>query len=141
MILCFINCAIHRLITDAIDDRLNSLSIKDDTTLERLIPVPEGIHVLSQLMISTSRVTDFKIDKIISREAINLLKHPDSFRTTLVQIANEVYGAFTKAHTNMERIELQMTPVPDLVNNSIKIIRSRNKMVINKDLPRCLESI
>jgi hypothetical protein len=108
MILCFINCAIHRLITDAIDDRLNTLSIKDDTTLERLIPVPLGIHVLSQLMISTSRVTDFKIDNI-SREAINLLKHPDSFRTTLVQIANEVYGAFTKAHTNMERIELQMT--------------------------------
>jgi hypothetical protein len=38
-------------------------------------------------------------------------------------------------------IELQMTQVPDLVNNSIKIIRSRKKMVINKDLPRCLESI
>jgi hypothetical protein len=91
-------------------------------------------------MISTSRVTDFKIDKI-DREAINLLKHPDSFRTTLVQIANEVYGAFTKAHTNMEMIRLQMTQVPDLVNNSVKMIKSRNKTVINKDLPKCLASI
>jgi hypothetical protein len=108
--------------------------------LERLIPVPEGIDVLSQLMISTSRVTDFKIDKI-NREAINLLKHPDSFRTTLVQIANEVYGAFTKAHTNMEMIRLQMAQVPDLVTNSIKMIKSRNKTVINKDLPICLASI
>jgi hypothetical protein len=108
--------------------------------LERLIPVPEGIDVLSQLMISTSRATDFKIDKI-NNEAIPLLKHPDSFRTTLVQIANEVYGAFTKAHTNMEMIRLQMTQVPDLVNNSVKMIKSRNKTVINKDLPKCLASI
>ncbi len=41
-----------------------------------------GIAVMSQLLICASRVTDFQIDKI-DREAIPLLKHPDSFRTTL----------------------------------------------------------
>ncbi len=70
-----------------------------------------GIAVMSQLLICASRVADFQTDKI-DREAIPLLKHPDSFRTTLVQIANDAYNAFMKAHTNMEKIKLQVAQVP-----------------------------
>jgi hypothetical protein len=48
------------------------------------------------------------------------MKHPESFRTTLVQITNECYDAFMKAHINMERIELKTEKVPDYIRDCIK---------------------
>jgi hypothetical protein len=56
-------------------------------------------------MICTSQLTDFRIDQNYKTHSISLLKHPESFRTTLVQIANDAYDAFMKAQTNMERIQ------------------------------------
>ncbi len=140
MIQRFINFAIIREMTDAIDGRLNTLSIKDGTIWEGLTTTPTGIAVFGQLMISTSRVTDFQIDKI-KKEAISLIKQPDSFRRTLMQIADEVYGAFTKAHTNMEMIRSQVAQVPGYVMDCVKIIQSGNKTAINQNLPRRLENI
>jgi hypothetical protein len=140
MIQRFINFAIIREMTDAIDGRLNTLSIKDGTIWEGLTTTPTGIAVFGQLMISTSRVTDFQIDKI-KKEAISLIKQPDSFRRTLMQIADEVYGAFTKAHTNMEMIQSQVAQVPGYVMDCVKIIQSGNKTAINQDLPRRLGNI
>ena len=61
---------------------------KEPSWAELLAPAPLGIAAMSQLLICASRVTDFKIDNV-NPEAITKLKHPDSFRTTLVQIANE----------------------------------------------------
>jgi hypothetical protein len=127
--------------TDAIDRRLNSLSITDDTIWDQgLTTAPTGIAVFGQLIISTTRVPDFRIDKI-DKGAIPLIKQPKSFRATLMQIADEVYGAFNKAHTNMDMIRLQMAQVPDYVMDCVRIIQSGNKMVINQDLPRRLENI
>jgi hypothetical protein len=113
---------------------------KDTKWDELLAPAPMGIAVLSQLMICTSHVADFPIDKI-KRDEISLLKHPSSFRTTLVQIVNEAYNAFMKAHINMERIKLQVSQVPDYVKDCVKIIKSDNKVAIEKFVPRRLECI
>jgi hypothetical protein len=85
-------------------------------------------------------VTDFKIDQTNPKN-IPLLKHPSSFRTTLVQIVNEAYNAFMKAHTNMEKIKLQVSQVPDYVKDCVKIIKSDNKVAIEKFVPRRLECI
>jgi flagellar motor protein MotB len=126
--------------TDAIGDRLNTLCINDDTIWEGLNTATTGIAVFGQLMISTSRAPDFQID-MIDKKHIPLIKKPESFRRTLRQIADEVDRAFTKAHTNMEMIRLQMSQVPGYVMNCVKIIQSGNKMVINQDLPRRLENI
>jgi hypothetical protein len=126
--------------TDAIDRRLNSLCINDDTIWKGLTMAPTGIAVFSQLMISTTRVPDFRIDKI-DKEAIPLIKQPKSFRTTLMQIADEVYGAFDKAHTNMEMIPPQVAQVPGYVLDCVEIIQSGNKIAINLILPRLLENI
>jgi hypothetical protein len=100
-----------------------------------------GIAVLSQLMICASQVpTDFSIDKI-DKKHIPLLKHPESYRTTLVQIVNDAYNAFMKAHINMEKIQLQGSQVPNYVNECVKIIKSDNKAAKDKFLPRRLENI
>jgi hypothetical protein len=111
---------------------LDKICTEDDTKWNELVaPAPMGIAVLSQLMICTSQLTDFKIDNI-DREKINLIKKPDSFRTTLVQIVNDAYNAFMKAHTNMEKIKLQVAQVPDYVKDCVKIIKSDNKVAIDK---------
>jgi hypothetical protein len=60
------------------------------------------------------------------------MKHLENFRTILVQITNEVYGAFTKAHINMERIELKTEKVPDYIRDCIKYMKSGNKKVVQK---------
>ncbi len=91
-------------------------------------------------MICASRVTDFRIDKI-EKTHIPLIKHPRSFRTTLVQIVNDAYNAFMKAHINMEKIELQVAQVPGYVKDCVKIIKSDNKVAIDKFVPRRLECI
>jgi hypothetical protein len=83
------------------------------------------IAAMSQLLNGASRASDFQIDKI-DRTKIPLVKHPESFRKTLVQIANDYYGAFMLAHTNMENIQLQMTQVPGYIRDSIEIIHRRN---------------
>jgi hypothetical protein len=77
-------------------------------------------------MISTTPVTDFRIDKI-DKTHIPLIKHPDSFRKTLVQIADECYDAFMKAHINMEIIQLKMEKVPDYIKDCIKSMQSGNQ--------------
>jgi hypothetical protein len=91
-------------------------------------------------MISTTQVTDFRIDKI-DKTHIPLMKHPESFRKTLMQIADEVYGAFDKAQTNMDMIQSQVAQVTGYVINCVRIIQSGNKTAINQDLPRLLENI
>jgi hypothetical protein len=46
-----------------------------------------------------------------------------------------------KAHTNMEKIKLQVSQVPDYVKDCVKIIKSDNKVAIEKFVPRRLECI
>jgi DNA repair exonuclease SbcCD ATPase subunit len=99
-----------------------------------------GIAVMSQLLICASRVTDFKINQTDPKN-IPLLKHPESFRTTLVQIANESYEAFAKAHNNMEKIQLQMGQVPDYAKDCARYMNSENKEMMKKLLRRRLERI
>ncbi len=69
------------------------------------------------------------------------MKHPQSFRTTLVQITDECYDAFMKAHINMERIELKTEKVPDYIRDCIKCNESGNKKVVQKWLPKRLDRI
>jgi hypothetical protein len=95
---------------------IRTVSTENDSKWnEFLAPAPIGIAVLSQLLICTSHVTDFKIDNI-KEDKISLLKHPESFRTTLAQIVNDAYSAFMKAQTNMEKIQSQIGPVGCLCN-------------------------
>ena len=41
-----------------------------------------------------------------------LLRHPESFRATMVQVAEEAQAAFLKAHGSMQQLALQMGSVP-----------------------------
>ncbi len=122
-------------------NHLNMVCTVDDTKWNELVaPAPMGIAVMSQLLICSSLVTDFRIDQI-DKTHIPLIKHPSSFRTTLVQIVNEAYNAFMQAHTNMEKIQLQVVQVPHYVTDCVKNIKSNNKAAIENFVPRRLERI
>ncbi|EFX68812.1 hypothetical protein DAPPUDRAFT_259605 [Daphnia pulex] len=124
--------------TVAVDAHLETVCMEDDIEWNQLVaPAPTGIAGLGQLLIWTTRVTDFKIDKI-NKEDIHLIKSPDSFRTTLLQIANDSYNAFMKAHTNMEKIQLQMAQLPNYVKDCIKYMKSGKQVVLEKLLPKRL---
>jgi hypothetical protein len=117
------------------------VSTEDDTKWNELVaPALMGIAVMSQLLICSSRVTDFKIDQTDPKK-IPLLKHPSSFRTTLVQIVNDAYSTFMKAQTNMEKIQSQMAQLAVYVTDCIKIIKSDNKVDIEVLVPRRLKCI
>jgi hypothetical protein len=81
------------IIGSSTNNRITLNADKQITWDELLAPAPMGIAVMSQLLICASRVIDFEIDKT-DKANIPLLKHPKSFRTTLVQISNESYNAF-----------------------------------------------
>lgn len=98
-----------------------------------------GITYMSQLMICASRIEDIDLDKSV--EKFPLIRHPESFRTTLVQISNDAYDAFRKAHSNMEKIQFQMVQVPGYFNDSLQVIKTNNKVAIEKLLPLRLKRI
>jgi hypothetical protein len=118
------------------------VSTEDDIKWNELVaPAPMVIAVLSQLLIFTSQLTDFRIDNI-DRDEIHLIKKPKSFCTTMVQIAEGVCGAFPKAHTNnWEMIQSQVAQLAVHVTDCVKIIKSDNKVDIETFVPRRLEWI
>jgi DNA-binding transcriptional regulator YbjK len=81
------------------------------------------------------------------------VRHPESFRQILAQIANDVHSAFELAHYNMIKIQLEMDQVPDYVKYSIVIIQGRNRYLhrilvyfgfkpsLKEDLPNQLKKI
>lgn len=103
-----------------------------------LSPAPMGIAIMGQVMIFSSRITDFQIN---TNNPGHLIIHPESFRATLAQISNEAYKAFDTAHRNMEKILFQMTQVPNYIQESVEIIKSGNQSAIEKMLKRRLDRI
>jgi hypothetical protein len=89
---------------------------------ELLASAPMGVAIVSQLLQCASRLTsNFAfVQHSEDKERFNLIKDPDSFRTTLWQIAKESYEAFAKAHNNMENFLLQMGQVPGYAKDCIR---------------------
>ncbi|CAF4001736.1 unnamed protein product [Adineta steineri] len=69
------------------------------------------------------------------------MKHPGSFRATLSQIANEAYGAFLSAHSNMDQIQLYMQQIPGYVKTALKLLTTAPYSMLQKMLPTSLNNI
>jgi hypothetical protein len=86
-----------------------------------------------QLVISASQLSDVGIDQI-DRKDIPLIKHLDSFCTTMTQIVDEGFSAFEKAHGNMETIQLAMERVSTDVQDCMEHIRKSKP--VGKDVKK-----
>jgi nitrate reductase assembly molybdenum cofactor insertion protein NarJ len=78
---------------------------------------------------------DFKIDQI-DKEDIPLIKKPESFRTTLMQIYDESTSIFAKAHVNMYKIELKMEEVPDYVADCMEYLKTKETDLLRSRLDK-----
>lgn len=111
--------------------------------IELLAPAPVGVAIVSQLLICASRLkNDFAfVQHTDDKERFNLIKDPDSFRTTLWQIAKESYEAFAKAHNNMENFLLQMGQVPGYAKDCVMYVRSVDRAKLKTLFGRRLAKI
>lgn len=92
-----------------------------------LASAPLGISALGQLVLYASSVQDCSINCPPKGEKFKYIEYPESLRTTLLQIGNNSYEAFSTARSGMYAIDLYAT-------NMCKSIEEIQKMLLRSDL-------
>ncbi|XP_046460863.1 uncharacterized protein LOC124207451 [Daphnia pulex] len=132
-------------ITSANVDALPSIAGLPDWD-ELLAPAPVGVAIVSQLLIYASQLkSDFAfVQHSDDKERFNVIRVPDSFRTTMWQIAKESYETFAKAHNIMENFLLQTDQVPgyakDCVMYALNVNRENLKKLLGERLVKIKEA-
>ena len=98
--------------------------------------VPVSISALGQLMIAASSVNDVSINyPPQGKDRFDYIEYPDSLRTTLLQIGNGGYKAFSAADLKMVNIQRNANDIGKLVSeieNLLKRRTSENTISIDK---------
>jgi len=80
----------------------------DESWERRLCPSPKNIRKLGSLMRTSARMTDVAL-----HHQPGLIRlHSSTLRTTLLQISDVCYAAFTTAHNSMDRIRMLALDAP-----------------------------
>merc|ERR1712212_275643 len=88
---------------------------------DHLAPMPFTAAILGGLIKLSGNVSnDFEL--AASNLKGTLIKHPESFRATLVQLCHETHDAFSEAHHGMDNIHSRMKMMPRDFFNAIKIL-------------------
>jgi hypothetical protein len=98
---------------------------------------PAIINYMGAVMAIASR-KDFRLSADFN---YSLVKYPDSFQATLVQVANDMYKALYGAHTGMGKIQANMRQIPTLLKTALKLIIQASPSMIKTVLPRTLSYI
>jgi hypothetical protein len=105
-----------------------------------LIPSPMVISLLGQLMVVSTKI-DFPLTEYPPRDGFKYMRHPESFRASLVQVTNDGWQAFMNAHTNMDQIQLYMQQIPVQIKTSMKILSGGSTQLVGDLLPISLNQI
>ncbi|CAF0794059.1 unnamed protein product [Rotaria sp. Silwood1] len=98
---------------------------------------PASINLLGSVMAIASR-KDFPLKTDFN---YTLVKYPESFQATLMQVSHDMYRALYGAHTSMESIQVSMRQIPTLLKTAIKLITQASTVLNKALLPRTLASI
>jgi polyhydroxyalkanoate synthesis regulator phasin len=98
---------------------------------------PASINYMSAVMAVASR-KDFPLKADVDYK---LVKYPNSFHATLVQVANDMYRALYGAHTSMDKIQANMRQIPSLIKTALKLVTQASSSMTKSMLPRTLASI
>ncbi|CAF1169932.1 unnamed protein product [Didymodactylos carnosus] len=101
---------------------------------------PCTINLLGQLMVVSSKL-DFRLDDNEPKGGFQYIKHPSSFRATLVQISHDGYKAFMFAHSSMNKIQMYMKQIPEHVTTALEIISTGTPRMLKTILPQSLNFI
>lgn len=105
-----------------------------------LTPAPMAIALLGELIL-ISADTDFSLEGKPPKDGFKLLRYPNSFRTSLVQVCNEGWTAFNEAHTSMDQIRLHSGNVDNHVKNAVKFLLRGSPVEVEKMLPMSLTKV
>ncbi|XP_042188651.1 LOW QUALITY PROTEIN: uncharacterized protein LOC103191511 [Callorhinchus milii] len=107
---------------------------------EFLMPGPTAIAILGEL-IFISAADDFPINKNNPDKTYEFIKYPESFRACLMQVSNQGWMAFNKAHKNMDQIRLESLNIPRYIKFLVQTLMEDNEMIVKALLPGQLNTI
>ncbi|UJR06841.1 hypothetical protein I4U23_011129 [Adineta vaga] len=125
---------------DRLDEELLSQRGIEEKWEDLVVAGPITVNYLSNLMVIASK-QDFALIPPTPNYIYEYIKYPNSFRTTLVQLGNEMYSAFLGAHTNMDRIQMNMQQIPNHIKTALKLLTSASPRLIKTLLPLTLTNI
>lgn len=125
---------------DQLDNQLYSQSDIEEKWEELVVAGPITVNYVGNLMTIASK-KDFALVPPTPNYIFNYIKYPQSFRATLVQIANGMYNAFLSAHTNMDRIQLNMQQIPSHIKRALQLLTSASPRLIQSLLPQTIDNI
>lgn len=105
-----------------------------------LTPAPMAIALLGELIL-ISADTDFTLEEKPPKDGFKLLRYPNSFRTSMVQVCNTGWMAFNEAHTSMDQIRLHSGNVDSHVKNAVKFLLRGSPVEVEKMLPMSLTKV
>ena len=122
------------------DEQLLSQRAIEETWEELVVAGPITVNYIGNLMVLSSK-QDFAFAPSNPDHVYQHIKYPNSFRTTLVQIANQIYNVFMGAHNNMDRIQLNMQQIPKHLKTVLQLLTSASPRLIQSMLPTALGNI
>ena len=120
-----------------VDETLTTSPNIENEWEEMMVGGPLSINYMSSVMAIASK-KDFSLS---SNFTFSLVQYPNSFRTTLVQVANDMYKALYGAHTGMDRIQVNLRQIPGQLKTALKLITQATPTMIKAMLPRTLTNI
>ncbi|XP_067901704.1 paramyosin-like [Heterodontus francisci] len=106
---------------------------------EFLTPGPISIAILGEL-IFISAAEAFQVKLVTAGKTFRFLRHPESFHACLMQVSDQGWKAFNKAHKNMDQIRLYSLTAPKHLASAVQVL-SREPKVVKAMLPSRLNSI
>ncbi|XP_041037954.1 uncharacterized protein LOC121274700 [Carcharodon carcharias] len=106
---------------------------------EFLTAGPISIAILGEL-IFISAAEAFQVKLNVADKTFGFLRHPESFHACLLQVSDQGWKAFNKAHKNMDQIRLYSLTAPTHLASAVQVL-SRDPKVIKAMLPSRLKSI
>ncbi|CAF1198861.1 unnamed protein product [Adineta steineri] len=112
----------------------------DESWEELVVAGPIAVNYIGNLMVLSSK-HDFPFRPSNPAHVYQHIQYPNSFRTTLVQIANKIYNVFMNAHSNMDRIQLNIQQIPKHLKTTLQLLTSASPKLIQSMLPGTLGNI
>ncbi|UJR17428.1 hypothetical protein I4U23_004323 [Adineta vaga] len=101
---------------------------------------PVAINILGQLIVLSTKI-DFSFKDSVNDYKFKYIRHPQSYRATLIQISNDGWEAFNKAHSSMNTIQLYMAQIPKHVKTSFQILVQSSPRLLERLLIPSLNNI
>jgi len=113
--------------------------LKDFNAIEKLLPAPLAINLLSQIVLIAAVAPDFSI--VTPSFGWDYLQYPDSFKSSLLQLSFSAYDAFNTAHVKMDVIERNMKSIPGELRFSLITLLTGTDQEVEVILPGQLDEL